>query len=69
MAYIPLEKLIREKTSLFKLVLTAAGRANELAGGARPVIQTNSKKISTIALLEIAEGMVTYEETKPGKGK
>ena len=64
MAYIPLEKLMRKDVSLFKLILTAAARANELAQGAQPLIQTHSKKISTIALEEIAAGKVGYEEQK-----
>ena len=69
MSYVPREKLAKKQdTSLFKLVLTAAARANELAQGASPLIKTNSKKVSTIALEEIAAGKVHYEETKP-KGK
>jgi len=65
MAYIPLEKLLRSKdASLFKLILTAAARANELAQGAQPLIRTSSKKVSTIALEEIASGKVSYKEKK-----
>ena len=64
MAYIPLEKLIRKDTSLFKLILTAAARANELAQGGQPLIQTASKKVSTIALEEIAAGKISYKEKK-----
>ena len=65
MSYVPLEKLVKgEKTSVFKLVLAAAARANELAQGAQPLIPTESKKVSTIALLEIAEGKVSYDEVK-----
>ena len=57
MSYISLEKLLRnEKTSLFKLTLVAAARANELAQGAQPIVKTLSKKVSTIALEEIAAG-------------
>ena len=66
MAYVPLEKLVKEKQmSLFKLVLMAAGRANELAQGAQPLTVCESKKVSTIALTEISEGKVRYEEVKP----
>ena len=65
MPYVPLEKLIHKKdTSLFKLVLTAAARANELAQGAPPLIKCDSKKVSTIALEEIAAGKVYYGESK-----
>ena len=69
MAYIPREKLIRPDTSLYKLILTAAARANELAQGASPLLQTHSKKVSTIALEEIAAGKVYYESVKKGHGK
>ena len=65
MAYISLEKLIKKpESSIFKLTLSAAARANELAQGAQPLIKTNSKKVSTIALEEIAGGKVYYEEVK-----
>lgn len=65
MPYIPLEKLIKkDQTSLFKLVLTAAARANELAQGAQPLVKCDSKKVSTIALEEIAANKVRYEESK-----
>ena len=61
MSYVPLEKLLGEKDiSMFRLVLTAAARANELAEGAAPLIQTESKKVPTIALQEIAAGKVFY---------
>lgn len=69
MAYIPMEKLLRKETSLFKLILAAAARANELAQGAQPLVQTPSKKVSTIALEEIAAGKVYYKETKKGQAK
>lgn len=69
MAYIPREKLLRKDTSLFKLILAAAARANELAQGASPLIQTQSKKVSTIALEEIAAGKVSYASVKKGAGK
>lgn len=69
MAYIPLEKLLRKDTSLFKLILAAASRANELAQGAEPLISTASKKVSTIALEEIATGKVSYRETKKAAAK
>lgn len=69
MPYIPLEKLVKKnEASLYKLALTAAARANELATGSTPLIKTGSKKVSTVALEEIAGGKVSYEEIK-GKGK
>ncbi len=62
MAYIPLEKLLnKEDASHYKLVLTAAARANELTRGATPLVTTSAKKVSTVALEEIAGGKVWYE--------
>ena len=69
MAYIPLEKLMRKDTSLYKLILASAARANELAQGAEPLIQTGSKKISTIVLEEIAAGKVSYKHKKAASKK
>ena len=69
MAHISLEQLLKKpETSVFKITLTAAARANELAQGAQPFVKSQSKKVSTVALEEIAAGKVHYEETKP-KGK
>ncbi len=53
--------------SLYKTVLALAGRANELALGAQPLVKTTSKKVTSIALEEFAAGKVRYEETKPKK--
>ena len=69
MSYVSFERLYKEKkSSLYKLVLTAATRANELAQGAQPLVKTNSKKVSTIALREIQAEKVSYEQPK-AKGK
>jgi DNA-directed RNA polymerase omega subunit len=69
MSYVPLEQLLKKKNaSLFKLVLTAAARANELTQGAQQLAASSSKKVSIIALQEIASGKVRYEESK-SKGK
>lgn len=68
MSYVPLEKLVKKSkegtVSVFKLVLMAAARANELAQGAQPLVSADTKKVSTISLLEIAEGKVRYDEIK-----
>ncbi len=53
--------------SLYKTVLALAGRANELALGAQPLVKTTSKKVTTIALEEFSAGKVSYVETKPKK--
>ena len=66
---VALEELMKQSNSLFGLVICAAARANELASGEQPLIQTKAKKISTIALEEIAKGKVHFEagKAKPAK--
>ena len=67
MSYVPLEKLMKHSESFYKLVIVAAMRATELAEGAPPLVKATSKKVSTIALEEIAHGKVKYlsvSETK-----
>lgn len=69
MSYISLEKVFKSgEASIFKVTLTAAARANELVLGAQPLVKVTTKKVSTIALQEIAAGKVHYVEVKP-KGK
>ena len=43
------------------LSVVAAKRARQLAQGARPMIKCDSKQILDVALLEIAEGLLSYE--------
>lgn len=73
MAYVPMEKLYNKKddenqVSRYKLVLTAASRANELAQGSQPLVESGSNKVSTVAMQEIAASKVWYEQSK-AKGK
>ena len=43
------------------LSVVAAKRAKQLATGGRPMIKCDSENLLDIALLEIAEGLLTYE--------
>ncbi|MCI5779742.1 MAG: DNA-directed RNA polymerase subunit omega [Lentisphaeria bacterium] len=43
------------------LSVVAAKRAKQLAAGNRPMIKCDSENLLDIALLEIAEGLLTYE--------
>ena len=43
------------------LSVVAAKRAKQLAMGGRPMIKCDSENLLDIALLEIAEGLLTYE--------
>lgn len=62
MAYIPLEDLAKssDSDSYFKLVLMAAERANEILEGSNPLVKTDSKRHTTIALQEVLAGKVKY---------
>jgi DNA-directed RNA polymerase omega subunit len=43
------------------LSVVAAKRAKQLAAGGRPMVKCDSENLLDIALLEIAEGLLTYE--------
>ena len=66
---IPLEELLKNADSHYKLVLLAAQRANELAKGTPPLVVPKSKKVAIQALEEIAKGKVRIEEAKETKAK
>ncbi len=64
MAYVPLEDLMKRADSVYKLVILAARRATELNGGAPKLVESDSKRTSTIALEEVAQGKVGYKLSK-----
>lgn len=52
------------------LSVVAAKRAKQLAlGKARPMVKCDSKQILDVALLEIAEGLLSYEFITPDKAE
>ncbi len=54
------------------LSVVAAKRAKQLAAGGRPMIKCDSENLLDIALLEIAEGLLSYEfgdETAPAEAE
>ena len=69
MSYIPLQKMIEQCPSLYKLVLGAAERANELNEGVEPLVKSTSKKVTSIAMEEIIAGKVKVLVTPMKKGK
>ncbi|MCG2711935.1 MAG: DNA-directed RNA polymerase subunit omega [Candidatus Omnitrophica bacterium] len=60
MTEIPIEDLIKQTGSIFKLVILAAKRTAELTDGSKAKVDTIGKKLSTVALQEIAEGKVEF---------
>jgi DNA-directed RNA polymerase subunit omega len=47
--------------SKFRFILVAARRARQLQSGARPLIQTPSKKSTRVAQQEVGAGLVPIE--------
>jgi DNA-directed RNA polymerase omega subunit len=67
---VPLEELLKNTKSHYKLVLAAAQRANELMKDGQAMVVTKSKKPAVIAIEEMAKGKVLCEEDKePAKSK
>ncbi|HBC87400.1 MAG TPA: DNA-directed RNA polymerase subunit omega [Lentisphaeria bacterium] len=50
-----------------KLVIIASRRAKHLTRGARPMVRTTDDNPLNVALLEIGEGLITFEEPKETK--
>jgi len=69
MEYVPLEKLLDKcNYSIYKLVILASKRALEIAEGQPKLVAISpSVKPSTIALHEIAAGMVFLKKEKADK--
>ena len=61
MTEIPIEDLIKQTGSIFKLVILAAKRTSELTDGFKAKVDTKHKKLSAVALEEIAEGKVEFQ--------
>jgi DNA-directed RNA polymerase subunit omega len=56
--------------SKFRFILIAAKRARQLQAGAKPLVQTQTKKITKVAQMEVEAGLVPYEvlEISAGNG-
>jgi DNA-directed RNA polymerase subunit omega len=51
-----------EIDSKYRLVLLAAKRSKQLQKGARPRLQSGAKKMTRIALEEVQNGLVQYQQ-------
>ena len=68
MDYVPLEDLLKKTGgSVYKLVILAAKRALQISEGQPTSVNLDSKKPIQLALEEIAEGKVGYEDKKKKK--
>lgn len=63
MAQVPIEELLKRCGSVYKLVILAAKRAKELADGSPALVETLQRKATSIAIDEILQGKVLYQET------
>ena len=53
--------------SKFRFILIVAARARQLHSGARPLIQTLSKRATRIAQAEVQAGLVPFRVEEPDK--
>jgi DNA-directed RNA polymerase subunit omega len=51
--------------SKFRFILVAAKRARQLQAGARPLVQTQTKKVTKVAQMEVEAGLVPFENFEP----
>ena len=56
--------LDKTENSIYKLVILASKRALELNEGSPKLVETDTKKISAVALEEIREGKICMKEKK-----
>ena len=47
--------------SKFRFILVAARRARQLQAGTKPLVQTQTKKGTKVAQMEVEAGLVPYE--------
>lgn len=62
-----IDKMMEKVDSKYSLVVAAAKRARELTDGAEPLAKVNSNKPVSIALCEIGEDKIIYENSKANK--
>ncbi len=55
------EGVLKEGDSRYTLVILASKRARQIIEGAKPLIETDSKKPVSIAIEEIIAGKITYK--------
>jgi DNA-directed RNA polymerase subunit omega len=47
--------------SKFRFILVAARRARQLQAGTKPLVQTQTKKVTKVAQMEVEAGLVPFE--------
>ena len=71
MAYVAIEDLLKNAhNSLYKLVIIAARRAQELGSGSEKLVEAaTNTKITSIVLKEITENKISFKERDKKKQK
>lgn len=59
---IDMEKLMANIDNVYKLVMVASKRVRQLNDGSPKLVETNSEKLTTVALEEIAAGKIGSKE-------
>lgn len=67
MLYPAINKLMEKVDSRYSLVVATAKRARELVNGSDPLIKTKSNKPVTVAVQEIYEGKIKFENSSDRK--
>ncbi len=62
-------ELPQKLDSKFRFILVAAKRARQLQAGARPLIQSTSKRLTRVAQQEVTAGLVPFELLAPATGE
>ena len=62
MMYPPMRELLEKVDNRYTLVVETAKRARQLVDGAPQLIKTQSEKPVSVAIREINEGKVRYEQ-------
>lgn len=60
--------LLNKVDDRYSLVTITSKRARQLIDGRNPLVETKSKKALTIAIKEVNEGEVSYEEIATNEG-
>lgn len=61
-----IDELLTKADSKYSLVCVAAKRAREIVDGAEPMNSGDAKKPVTMALQELSEDKIAYEQTTEG---
>ena len=61
-----LESLMKKVDSKYTLVTLAAKRARELTDGDEPLVDVETTRVVSIAMEEIDQGKITYENPQGG---